>query len=158
MNPEMKTNKPITIAIADDHKQMRTAICDYLNRMGFDVIMEAKDGKDLLSQLESAQTLPDICVLDYRMPGMTGDELATIIGKKYPAIKMAAMTTNMDTDCLLRMLAGGCGSYLVKSSSPAEWKTAIEGLNAEGYHCTDWMAKTLIEYVRDNCSELVKYN
>ena len=144
----MKAIKEIRIAIADDHKQMRTAISDYLRKMGFAVIIEAKSGKDLLCQLENAAILPDVCLLDYRMPAMMGDELAAVVSKQFPAIKLAAMTANMDNDSMVKMLTSGCDSYLLKNSSPEEWSLAIQGLVTHGYYCTDWMARTLLEHIR----------
>ncbi len=152
----MESNK-ITVAIVDDHKEMRSAIIDYLRELGFDVILEARHGADMLQQLAAAAELPQICLLDYTMPGMKGDALAKHMRQRFPSVKLAAMTTNMTTHCLLAMLGNGCTGYLIKSSNPTEWKKGIEEIISKGFYFTEWMQKTLLDYIHVNYAAFSKY-
>lgn len=140
----------IKIAIVDDHTEMRTAICSYLSELGCDIIIEANSGKNLLSLLENASEQPDICLVDYNMPHMNGDELAALLSQKYPAIKLAAMTANMEVDCLSRMIRNGCSSYFIKSSNPLEWRRGMEEMMQKGYHFSEWMQKILFNFIKAN--------
>lgn len=136
----------ISIAIAEDHTLMREAIKSELQNMGFNIIIEAINGQDLLDKLEQSAALPDICLLDINMPKLKGYQVAPMIRRQYPKIKIAALTANQDTDSLLKMLKGGATTYIVKSSDPQQWREAIKALIEQGYFFTDWMAESVLGY------------
>lgn len=140
----------ITIAIADDHAEMRATISRFLKELNCDIVIEACSGRNLLEQLDNVSKLPAICLLDYNMPQMKGDELAALLTKKYPTLKLAAMTANMEIDCLSRMIHSGCCSYFIKSSSPLEWRKGIEEILGKGYYFSDWMQKILFSFIKAN--------
>ncbi len=54
----------IKIALVEDHAKLRAAIASVLTGFGFAVMIQAHCGKELLTCLETANKLPDICVLD----------------------------------------------------------------------------------------------
>lgn len=143
----MESNK-ITVAIVDDHKEMRLSIITHLKNLGLDVIIESNRGEDILQHLAIAPELPQICLLDYNMPGIKGDELAAQISNQFPSIRLIGMTTNMTAHCLLAMLHNGCVSYFIKSSSPTEWKKGIEETINKGFYFTEWMQNTLLAYIK----------
>lgn len=146
----MNATDKITIAITDDHPQVRAGLSEHLAHMGFSVIIEAKDASDLLMQLEQATLLPHVCLLDYNMPGMKGDALAAFLSKQYPAILLAGMTANMTIYCLLAMLGSGCTTFFIKGSSPYEWKAGIEQLMVKGFYYSEWMQEKLLWFIRHN--------
>lgn len=146
----MKTPEPhqISIAIAEDHALMRETIANELEAMGFNVVIEAVHGQDLLDQLALAEVLPDICLLDINMPMLKGYQVAPMIRRQFPKVKIAALTANQDTDSLVKMLKGGATSYIVKSSDPKLWCKAITGVVSQGYFFTDWMSESVLAYFR----------
>lgn len=82
------------------------------------------NGDELLHGFETA--LPDVLLLDIHMPGKSGIELAGIISKKYPTVKMIALT-NVDVLAQMKqMLQKGCVGYLLKDVSPEVLVKAIE--------------------------------
>ena len=82
------------------------------------------NGDQLLEALQLSQ--PHVLLLDLQMPGKTGIELAGIISKKYPDIKMIALT-NVDVLAQMKqMLQKGCLGYLLKDVSPEILVKAIE--------------------------------
>ena len=64
-----------TVLVVDDQEILRVLMCKTLERGGFDVIT-ASNGPDALSLFRDAEPQVDLLVTDYRMPGMTGLELA----------------------------------------------------------------------------------
>ncbi len=86
------------------------------------------NGDELLHGFETA--LPDVLLLDIHMPGKSGIELAGIISKKYPSVKMIALT-NVDVLAQMKqMLQKGCVGYLLKDVSPEVLVKAIETVNS----------------------------
>lgn len=82
------------------------------------------NGDDLLEAME--KNIPDVLLLDIQMPGKSGPELAVIIAKKYPSVKMIALT-NVDVITQVKqMLQKGCLGYLLKDVSPEILLKAIE--------------------------------
>ncbi|MDF2380789.1 response regulator transcription factor [Nostoc ellipsosporum NOK] len=82
------------------------------------------NGDALLEGLAIRQ--PDVLLLDIQMPGKSGFELSEIIARKYPKVKMIALT-NVDVLIQVRqMLQKGCRGYLLKDVSPEVLIKAIE--------------------------------
>jgi len=73
-----------------------------------------KNGEELLEGLEKDQ--PDVLLLDIQMPGRSGIELAGIISKKYPELKMIALTNVDVIPQVKKMLNQGCMGYLLKDA------------------------------------------
>ena len=84
-------------------------------------------GSELLKGLETQQ--PDVLLLDIQMPDQSGIELAAIIAKKYPAVKMIALTNVDVLTQMKQMLQKGCLGYLLKDVSPQILINAIETVN-----------------------------
>lgn len=114
-----------TVAIADDHALFRQAAVTILSQYGFQVILEATDGLDLLSMLSHYTMLPDISVLDIDMPMIDGYEAARLLRRDYPSIKIIALTQFYDIDKERCILHAGAERMLTKGSDPAVWKEAI---------------------------------
>ena len=82
------------------------------------------NGDDLLEAME--KNIPDVLLLDIQMPGKSGPELAVIIAKKYPSVKMIALTNVDVISQVKQMLQKGCLGYLLKDVSPEILLKAIE--------------------------------
>jgi DNA-binding NarL/FixJ family response regulator len=82
------------------------------------------NGDDLLVAME--KNIPDVLLLDIQMPGKSGPELAMIIAKKYPTVKMIALTNVDVISQVKQMLQKGCLGYLLKDVSPEILLKAIE--------------------------------
>jgi DNA-binding NarL/FixJ family response regulator len=139
-------NKKISIAIADDELLFRQGIRAILSKQEFfDVIFDAADGQDLVDQLRSASTLPDIIITDLKMPGLNGVEATRIISKEFPDIKIIALTSYFSKPFIVNMLSIGAVAYLAKNSTPALMIVTIKGVAAKGFY---YDAKVM-SYIQD---------
>ena len=83
--------KPKTILIADDNERVRTVVRQALEReTGFQICGEATDGTDAVSKAKELE--PDLVILDVRMPGLNGVEVAGILRYALPRIRIIFVT------------------------------------------------------------------
>lgn len=119
-------NNPFpTLAIVDDHQLFRKAAATTLSLMGFNVILEAADGLELLNLLGHCVPLPDICVLDIDMPVLDGYESARRLRRDYPGIKIIALTQFHNNDKERHILQAGAEKMLTKGSDPDVWEKVM---------------------------------
>ena len=106
--------KNIRILIADDQPIIRDGLKVILeNETDFEVAATAEDG---LKAYELALTLiPDVILMDIRMPVMDGVESTRIIKRAYPDIKIIMLTTFDDDEYVVEALSYGADGYLLKS-------------------------------------------
>jgi CheY-like chemotaxis protein len=119
----MITTKP-TVLVVDDEKINCILARAYLERLGWDV--EECDSADGALRLLS-KGLPQAMLLDIRMPGMSGDELARHIRSTYPdnPITLVAYTAHCQTDELLEIRKAGFNEVLVKPVSFLQMTDAL---------------------------------
>lgn len=150
MTPEV-----IKIAYADDHALVRNGISTVLNVFeDIDVIIQAKNGRDLIKQLEQATVLPDICLLDINMPEMDGFDTISSIKEKWPEIKVLILTV-FDSDLYItRMIRYGASGYLLKSSDPEELRAALKTTYMAGYYYADANTNKLLDEIKRQEKEM----
>jgi DNA-binding NarL/FixJ family response regulator len=85
----MNPNSQIKVAIVDDHDLIRKFLQELVILWGYTVIPPATNGKDFLDSLVKG-IIPDICILDMRMPEMDGYETTKVVKEKWPDIKVIA--------------------------------------------------------------------
>jgi DNA-binding NarL/FixJ family response regulator len=119
-------NYKINIVITDDHKLFRKGIIALLEDFDFvGEINEASNGKELLELLSEIKILPDIILLDLRMPVMDGVEAQQKIRELYPGIKIIILTMEDDEQFILHLISEGVNGYLLKNADPIEMEQAI---------------------------------
>ena len=103
----------IKIAIAEDHKLVINGLQKFFETSPeIEIIGTYLNGEQLLEGLQQQQ--PDILLLDIQMPGKSGIELAGIVHKKYPAVKMIALTNVEILYQVKKMMRQGCMGYMLK--------------------------------------------
>ena len=131
---EQEQNK-VKIAIADDHDLFRVGMASILKGYDqFDVMLEAGDGKELLTKIKEVQELPDILLLDIRMPEMDGFEVTEELTKNYPSIKIIVLSMHDKARYIVRMIELGANGYLFKNARPEEVVESIEMVMEQDYY------------------------
>ncbi len=115
----------IRIAIADDHPMVINGLKDMLSNCDH-IILTATypDGEALQEGLK--QHLPDVLLLDIQMPGQPGDELAPVLLKIYPGLRILALTNFDNMVYVNNMLQNGVLGYLLKNTDQQTLIEAIE--------------------------------
>ncbi|MGC0250672.1 response regulator [Pseudactinotalea sp. Z1748] len=112
--------------IADDEPLVRQGLRMVLEFDG-DVIVaaEAADGREALARV--AEHLPDLALLDIRMPVLDGIETARRISSdpRLGGVRAVALTTFADDDLVVHALRAGAVGYLLKSMPPEQIRHAV---------------------------------
>ncbi len=125
----------IQIALADDHHLVRGGIKLQLEKFPeFEVVIEAKNGKDLIQQLEKINPLPQIILMDISMPIMNGFEATVYISNNFPEIKVIALSVSDDMATISKMIESGANAYLLKDSTPVLVKNTILEVLKKGFY------------------------
>ncbi len=136
------TNK-VKIAIADDEALFRKGICFLLAREeNFEILFDANNGQELLETLDT-ENLPDIILMDLKMPILNGVETTKIIHKKYPFIKVIALTSYSGSSFISNMIAIGASSYLLKNTTPTIVVHTINEVFKKGFYYDDAVLKII---------------
>ena len=113
----------LRVLIADDDAIIRLDVKQMLENLDYDVVAEAGDGKEAVELAK--KVLPDVCILDVKMPVMDGIEATTIIGGENIA-PCILLTAYSDKELVERAKAAGVFAYLVKPFKPSDLPPAIE--------------------------------
>jgi len=115
--------------IVDDSKAMRTILKKIVAQCGYDEIVEAGNGAEALVYLRR-NGAPDLMLVDWNMPEMTGIELITRVRKDDtfdPSVIMM-VTTETETSKITEALEAGADEYLMKPFTPDVLRERIEML------------------------------
>jgi DNA-binding NarL/FixJ family response regulator len=142
------TNAPIRVLIADDQRVVRDGLSMLVGLIdGIEVLGTACDG---VEAIELAQReLPDVVLMDLRMPHMEGAEATRAIRAALPDTQVLILTTYADDESLFGALQAGARGYLTKDASAEEIERAIRALIAGQTHLDPAIQQRLVAAVLD---------
>ncbi len=112
------------ILLADDHNVVRSGLAKFLMvNKDFKLVAEASDGAEAI-QMASLHK-PDVILMDLMMPGTDGITATREIHKKFPQIKIIALTSFADQNMVQGALQAGAIGYLQKNVTAKELGNAI---------------------------------
>ncbi len=109
------------ILIADDEPLIRVDLKEVLEEQGYVVVGEAEDGSKALRLIE--QLNPDVAILDIKMPGLDGLEVARLVSGHLPVIILTAYT---ERHLIQRAKEVGVMAYLSKPFREGDVSPAVE--------------------------------
>jgi len=131
------------IAITDDHELVLQGIAAMLENTS-EVVIAGLYKNAAETKQGMADELPDVLLLDINLPDINGIDLAKQLLKKYPDLKILALTNFEDVSFVKRMLKIGVQGYLLKNTDKLELLTAISTvLSDEVYLQSDIQRKLL---------------
>lgn len=119
----------IRVLIADDHPVFRYGLRSLLaNDPEIKVVSEAESAAEVLADV--GRVYPDVVLLDIRMPGPTGINVAQELRRSHPEIKVLVLTAYDDDEYLMDALRVGVHGYLLKNTSHETLSSAIRQVHA----------------------------
>lgn len=137
---------PIKVAIADDHKIFRSGVINTLTPYAnINVIFEAEDGEHLLEIMQGQ--IPDVILMDLKMPKMDGIQATIKVREKYPHVKVIILTMYEDDNFIVHLVENGANAYLLKNSEPEEIYEAICTTFDKGFYFNENVNLALLKKV-----------
>ncbi|MCY7373947.1 MAG: response regulator transcription factor [Spirochaetaceae bacterium] len=125
--PGPRRGEPIRVLVVDDHALFRRGLEMVLGQEpDIEVVGEAGDGTEAV-ELATA-LLPDIVLMDVRMPRRSGIEACTTIKDVVPSTKIVMLTISDDEADLYDAIKAGASGYLLKEISIDEVAAAIRSV------------------------------
>lgn len=140
----------INICIIDDHEIVRQGLKDLLEKLGgFKVVYEFENGLTFLNSLP-LEIQPDVFILDYSMPNMSGIEVLKSLEDKEDEYKVLLLTQHFDENIINEAYNHGARGFLHKNCSAHDLKYAIENIVNIGYNNVSEILKRIKHYEPKN--------
>lgn len=126
--------------VVDDSRSMRAIVSRILHKAGIDEVIQAGDGRQAIEVLEGSG-LPDLVLVDWHMPIMSGIEFVTAVHgrSEWRSMTIMMVTTENEQGQILRALEAGAHEYLIKPFTP---EALMEKLVLLGLDCTTGTGQT----------------
>jgi DNA-binding NarL/FixJ family response regulator len=139
----------IRVFLVDDHAVVRRGLASYLDgEDDIEVIGSAGDGRRALDEItvvaNSPAGLPDVVLMDLLMPGMDGIACTEELIRRWPALRVIAVTSFLEEEKVRAALDAGAAGYLLKDAEADDVADAIRTVAAGDVVLPPAVARTLV--------------
>jgi DNA-binding NarL/FixJ family response regulator len=121
----------IRVLIVDGHRAFRDGLKSLINREAdMEVVGEAEDGKQAIAI--ARELLPDVVLMDVKMPVMGGAEATSRILLEMPGMRILALSIYADDGFMADMMHAGAPGYILKGCDSEELSSAIRRAAGSG--------------------------
>jgi two-component system NarL family response regulator len=122
-----KASEPIRVLIADDHALFRHGLEMVLDdEQDIDLVGQASDGAEAVAK--AGESLPDVVLMDIRMPKTSGIEAARAMKEAAPSAKILMLTISDEEEDLFEAIRAGASGYLLKDIPLDEVADAVRAV------------------------------
>ena len=144
----MSDKQPIRVFSVDDHPLLREGIATLVNNQPDMVLVgEASTGAEAIQQFK--QHLPDVTLLDLRLPDMSGIDVLIAIRSEFTEARIVMLTTFEGDVEVQRALQAGARGYLLKNMPPSELLDVIRQVHDGKKRIPPEIASQLLEHMSD---------
>lgn len=137
------------VALIDDHAIFCDSLASLINSFeGFTVCWTAPNGREAIKQLQQKNNVPDIVLLDIKMPDINGIEVAKWMHEHERNCKVLALTMEEDDNNVIQMLQYGVRGYLLKTITGEELLNALQQVVKFGYYYTPIITENLHKQIQ----------
>lgn len=139
----------IKLFILDDHQMLIDGLKALLvNESSYELIGTSKSATEALALIDRQQ--PDIVLSDINMPGMNGIEFTRELKKKYPHIKVIALSMFGESTVISDMLNAGVSGYILKNTGKEELVNALNKVTTGGMFFSAEVSEEMMKSVATN--------
>jgi two-component system nitrate/nitrite response regulator NarL len=118
------TSEKVRVVVGDDHPLFRDGVVRALMSSGsVDVVAEAEDGLSALDLIRTHQ--PQVALLDYRMPGLDGAQVAAAVRRDELPTRVLLVSAHDESAIVYSALQEGAAGFIPKESSRSEIVDAV---------------------------------
>lgn len=144
----MTEQAAIRVLSVDDHPLLREGIAALINNQpGMVLVAQASNAQEGIAEFR--KHLPDITLMDLRLPDRSGIDAMRAIRKEYPQARVIVLTTFEGDVEIQRALEAGAQAYLLKNMPPKELIEVIRQVHAGNKHIPSQVAAQLAEHLTD---------
>lgn len=144
-----QVSRKIRVMIVDDHPLMRAGLLGEINAQpDMCVVAEASDGVEAIASFRSH--VPDVTLMDLRMPRLGGIEALEEIRRQYPQSRIVVLTTAGGDVQVLRAIRAGAVGYLLKNVLRTELVDTIRLVHAGRRRIPPEIAQQVAEHALDD--------
>jgi DNA-binding NarL/FixJ family response regulator len=115
----------LRLLIVDDHPLFRQGLRRLIeDGTGFTVVAEASSGHEAIRQADIHR--PDIALVDIQLPGVTGLNIARILKKQHPTMRIVILSMHVDDERLFEAVRVGASAFLTKDIEAVDLVNALE--------------------------------
>ena len=115
---------PARLMIVDDTLFMRRMLRDLLTRQGYEVVAEARNGREALENYQ--QTHPDLVIMDITMPEMDGISAVRAILQVHPQARIVMCSALGQDGPVMEALQAGAQDFVLKPFLPEKVLEAVQ--------------------------------
>jgi DNA-binding NarL/FixJ family response regulator len=146
-----RVNQPgpsIRTAIVEDLQEDRELLSCLIGAApGFSCVAVCRSVHDAVQSLP--ERLPDVVLMDIRMPGTTGIEGVRLLKPRLPSAQFMLLTALEDHDLIFRSLQAGATGYVLKKTPPAKLLEAIKELHEGGSPMSGQIARKVVAHFQN---------
>ncbi len=125
----MSEQNKIRVMIVDDHAVVRGGLSNFLQvHKDLELVGEAENGVEAVRRAQ--QLLPDVVLMDLKMPEMDGVAATREIRARNPKVRVIVLTSFAEDNMVQGALQAGATGYLLKNVTGAELANAIRAAHA----------------------------
>jgi len=144
----MSNKQSIRVFSVDDHPLLREGIATLVNNQPDMVLIgEAATGAEAIQHFK--QHMPDVTLLDLRLPDMSGIDVLIAIRSEFPEARIVMLTTFEGDVEVQRALQAGARGYLLKNMPPVELLDVIRQVHEGKKRIPAEIASQLLEHMSD---------
>ncbi|HEY4425075.1 MAG TPA: response regulator transcription factor [Pyrinomonadaceae bacterium] len=144
----MSNKQSIRVFSVDDHPLLREGIATLVNNQSdMKLVGEASTGAEAIQQFK--QHMPDVTLLDLRLPDMSGIDVLIAIRSEFPEARIVMLTTFEGDVEVQRALQAGARGYLLKNMPPVELLDVIRQVHDGKKRIPPEIASQLLEHLSD---------
>jgi DNA-binding NarL/FixJ family response regulator len=139
----------IRILVVDDHPVLREGLAAMIeSQPDMTLIAEAANGRDAIDSFEAY--LPDVTIMDLRLPDMNGIEAITSIRQSHPEARVIVLTTYLGDVQAGRALIAGAHAFLLKATLRTDLLDTIRAVHKGQRRVPPEVASEMAEYAADD--------
>ena len=137
-------DRAIHVSIVDDHVAIRIGLSSMLKAQpNLEVMGVSASGRAALECLETI--VPDVMLVDLRMPDIDGISLIRTVHHKYPSVRILVLTSYDGDEDIYNAVCAGANGFLLKDAPESDLLDAIDSVHAGRSYFPPHVASSLAE-------------